>query len=574
MFQAGDYVFKRAETSQELEQIHSLNYRTFVTEIPQHVDPGDGRLVDKFHDKNAYFIVLFEGRVIGMVSTHDQPPYSVADRLKDPSILQRPGTRPLEVRLLAIEPGKRNTPITVGLLMLVYEHARQNGYTHLYISGVEDRLPMYEELGFEPLGPAVRCGQARFVPKVTTPAQIAKANQRRMQLWQKHLERVSGRPARMVCLLPGPVMISPAVHEAFHQAPIYHRGPEFIALFQRVRGILGEMVGDRDVALMNGSGTLANEVVAATLAADPAEQTTRRSGTRGVMLVNGEFGQRLARQAARFGLRPRILNWPWGQPWNLNEVADALAAEPAGSWVWGVHQESSTGVLNDLPGLVRLARGHGIRVCMDCISSLGAVPIDLTEVYLASGASGKALGSYAGTAIVFAQARSLTHLDTSCVPSYLDLPASLATVGPRYTFPSPNMLALEAAVSEYRSKFLAESRYAHYADLGFYIRQQLRQVGFEPLADEACAAPVVTTFAPPGNESSAAFVARCREWGFEIGGQSGYLAERRLVQIATMGSLSHGDCAPLFDRLRRWLAKESAFRSDRSGMHRAALVTG
>ena len=78
-----------------------------------------------------------------------------------------------------------------------------------------------------------------------------------------------------------------------------------------------------------------------------------------MLLSNGEFGDRLARQAVRFGLAPRVLRWPWGKAWDLEQVGEALAHEPPGSWVWGVHQESSTGVLNDLPGLVRVARRRG-----------------------------------------------------------------------------------------------------------------------------------------------------------------------------------------------------------------------
>jgi aspartate aminotransferase-like enzyme len=352
-----------------------------------------------------------------------------------------------------------------------------------------------------------------------------------------------------LCLLPGPVAIPPAVHRAFRQPPIYHRGPEFIYLFEKVRSTLGQLVGGRDVAIFNGSGTLANEMVAATLAADPGEAAAQRKPTRGVMLVNGEFGHRLARQATRFGLRPRVLTWPWGRPWDLTEVEAALRDEDEGSWVWGVHQESSTGVLNDLPGLVQVARQHGVRVCADCISSLGAVPIDLTGVHLATGASGKSLGSYAGVSIVFADAATLRGHDVSRTPSYLDLPASLATRGPRFTFPSPTLVALDAALADYQTPHSAQLRYGYYAELGAYIREQLRGLGIEPLADESCAAPVITTFAPVGDGTSEAFVGRCLDWGFFIGGQSGYLAERRLVQIATMGNISREDCAPLFDRL-------------------------
>jgi aspartate aminotransferase-like enzyme len=90
------------------------------------------------------------------------------------------------------------------------------------------------------------------------------------------------------------------------------------------------------------------------------------------------------------------------------------------------------------------------------------------------------------------------------------------------------------------------------------VRQELRRLGLEPLADEAWACPVVTTFAPLGEDSSEAFVARCRAWGFAIGGQSGYLKERRLVQIATMGAVSIDDCRPLFEHLDQWLAPMAA----------------
>ena len=549
MLRVGSYVFKRAETRQEFEQIHRLNFRTFVHEIPQHSDPGTGRLVDKFHDKSAYFIVVREGRVVGMVSSHDQPPFSVADRLPDPEILERPGTRPLEVRLLALEPDTRNSTVFFGLMWSLYEHARANGYTHLYISGLREREMLYKRLGFEVIGAPVASGQALFIPMVLTIGQLPERALRVKHLWESHMQRVTPSRATPVCLLPGPVTIAPAVSHAFHQPPIYHRGPEFIGLFQKVRRSLGELVGGRDVALFNGSGTLANEAVASALAAGPQRG-------RGILLVNGEFGQRLARQATRFGLQPRILEWPWGQPWDMDEVESALAEEPAGSWVWGVHLESSTGVLNDLSGLVQLATAREVRVCLDCISSLGAVPLDLQNVYLATGATGKSLGSYAGVAIVFADAAQLAGLDMCNVPSYFDIPAVLASEGPRFTFPSPSLMALDAALAAYVEPDKAQSRFDHYRRLGAYVRHQLRRVGLEPLAAEDVACPVVTTFAPPAGESSEEFVDRCRSWGFVIGGQSGYLAQRRLVQIATMGAIRREDCTPLFEHLAGCLMPE------------------
>ena len=48
-------------------------------------------------------------------------------------------------------------------------------------------------------------------------------------------------------------------------------------------------------------------------------------------------------------------------------------------------------------------------------------------------------------------------------------------------------------------------------------------------------------------------MARCRSWGYAIGGQSGYLAEKRLVQIATMGAVTRDMFCSLFDHIARWL---------------------
>lgn len=580
MLRVGPYLFKQADSDQEFDQIHRLNYRTFVSEIRQYSDPGTDRLIDKFHHKNVYFVGLKRGRVVGMLSAHDQPPFSIAERLPDPSMLQRPGMNVMEVRLLAVEPDERHSSIFFGLVYVMYHYALKKQKTHLLISGVSQRQRLYQRLGFVPIGPALPSGQASFIPMILDVTDIPEKMQRMKVLWESHIENLlkedksewqnergsekgavisftpqednlsSALAEANICLLPGPVTVRPEVRQAFHQPPIYHRGPAFIRRFAEVRQTLSNMVGGRRVAILNGSGTLANETVAANLSA------ISWSG-RGVLLVNGEFGERLVRQAARFGLCPRVLRWEWGQPWDLEEVDDMLAREPAG-WIWGVHQESSTGVLNDLPGLVRVAKKHGAVVCSDCISSLGAVPLDLREVFLATGSSGKSLGSYAGASIIFADPRLVEMVDTSKVPSYFDLVAALSSDGPCYTFPSPTLLALEAALKVYETPEKAQETYGRYAQVGKSVRHSLCQLGLSPLAPEESASPVVTTFAPPGDESAVEFVERCLSWSIAIGGQSGYLARKRLVQIATMGAVTPEMCEAFLRKLAEHLCTEYA----------------
>ena len=159
--------------------------------------------------------------------------------------------------------------------------------------------------------------------------------------------------------------------------------------------------------------------------------------------------------------------------------------------------------------------------------------------------------------MIFADKEELSTLDRKGVASYFDLVAALSSEGPCYTFPSPTLAALEAALCVYDTPAKAQATYASYHALGARVRQELRRLGLTPLAAADCASPVVTTFSPPGDEASEVFVKRCRFWGYAIGGESAYLSRRRMVQIATMGAVRWDMFAGLFDRLESWLAKRA-----------------
>jgi hypothetical protein len=185
----GAYRFKQADSPAELEQVHRLNYQTFVREIPQHADTGTGQLVDKFHDKNQYLIALKGDALVGMMAWCDRPPFSIAGRLPDPTVLDDPALKPVEVRLLAVVPEERNSPVTSGLFWLLYQLATPMGWTHFVISGVREQRPLHDHLGFEPLGPPVGTEQAMFTPMWLPVGKLDETMGRAMKLWQKRLDR-------------------------------------------------------------------------------------------------------------------------------------------------------------------------------------------------------------------------------------------------------------------------------------------------------------------------------------------------------------------------------------------------
>lgn len=544
----GNLIFKTAETPAEFDQIHRLNYRTFAEEVQQYVPDGSGVLVDRFHDKNIYLIAVEDGRVLGMVAANDQPPFSVEKRLPDSTSLEALGGPLLEIRLLAVEPDSRHSMILGRLLWELYRHASKRGYSHAVISGIARNLEMYQRIGFQALGPAVGAGEASFVP-------MALSLQNPPEHFERHTKAFLAREARqarqsrktgppLINLMPGPVEIAAEVRQAFARPPVSHRSLEFVDAYERTRRTLSHLSGGLNVAVMVGSGTTANDCVAMHLRAAFQDAP-------GLVLVNGEFGERLVGQASRASLRFRALRWRWGSPWDLDEINDALTQSPA--WIWAVHLETSTGVLNRVPELISLASRCGARVALDCVSSLGAVPLPEQGVWMSTGVSGKSLGAYAGLAFVFASPQALDQTSAASFPASMDVAAAAAQSGPQFTVASPLLFALETALTPLASAESARERWAHQQNLGRSVRSQLSRMGIQPLAAEQDAAPCVTTFPIPSDS----FVEQGRRAGFELGSESGYLLKRRWAQIATMGAVDCGDLDRLFAGLRQ---ESAAFR--------------
>lgn len=526
-----DIQFKQAESSEEIEQIHRLNHRIFAEEIGQHATTPDGLLIDKFHARNRYFIATRQGQLIGMVSVHDGPDFSIASRLADKSILARLRA-PLEVRLLALLPEFRNRSLLAGLFWQVFHFARASHYSDMLISGIVERLPMYAKMGFRPIGPPVADGAAVFVPmrlSLEAPPDRVKA--------KSHLYESRWNRSHSISLLPGPVAIADPVIRAFHRPPVSHRSSSFIAQFEEARLRLSDLMGGMASVILGGSGTLANDAVAASLRAafDHAP---------GLVLANGEFGERLIRQAHCAGLNCTSLRWPWGSPWNFAQIEERLHARPA--WVWAVHLETSTGVLNDLPRLSRLAADAGIPVAADCVSSLGAVDISGSRLFLATGVSGKAIGSFAGLSFVFASAQALDCLHGKPLCPTFDITEAVRAQGPTSTISSPLLLALSEALRQnFSAASACQARFAHHSELGRWVRRRIRAAGLDVLAAEETAAPTIATFPLP----SRTFARQCLLAGFQIAHESEYLRSRQWAQIATMGNLDRRTLLPFFEAL-------------------------
>src|SRR5512137_474464 len=253
-------VFKFASEDWEFEQIHRLNYRTFVEEIPQHQASPLHRLVDKFHAENTYLICLSGRKLAGMLAVRGNRPFSLDQKLEKLDSYLPAGRRTCEIRLLAVEKKFRGAQVLQGILALLWQHGIEKGYDLAIISGTTRQFKLYQHLGFVPFGPLVGSGDARFQPMYVTLETF--------EVTAREFLRSS--PARSfhpsaVNFLPGPVAIRREVRRAFEQAPESHRADAFLKDFQAAKQILCDLVQARHVEMFLGSGTLANDIVAGQL---------------------------------------------------------------------------------------------------------------------------------------------------------------------------------------------------------------------------------------------------------------------------------------------------------------------
>ncbi|WP_159881898.1 GNAT family N-acetyltransferase [Paenibacillus puerhi] len=525
--------YRTAETQRDMEQIFRLNYETFVEEIPQH-EPNEARLlVDRFHAENTYILAVDGERVAGMLAVRDRRPFSLEEKIDGfEGLLPFRPERMVEIRLLAVDKAYRGSRLLYGLIRYLDRYMESRDYEMAVISGTTRELRLYEHLGFIPFGGLVGSEQARYQPMYMTPSSYESS-------------RAYGLIQKAVSFMAGPVEIIPEVTRALLRRPIPHRSQAFLRLHETVRRKLAALTGAGSVDILLGSGTLANDAIAGEL---------RRTGGRGLILANGEFGQRLLRHAQRWELEHDSLTAAYGEPYDYGQV-EAAVEKGAYAWLWFVHGETSTGVLNDLERLKAIARRHGLSLAADCVSSLGAVPLDLSGVRWASGVSGKALGSYTGLSFILRGMQDTPLADAAAtpgIPPYVDASLYHHAEGVPFSQSSNLLAALQAALSVYEhgDPFGVQS-----ARLD-RMRDAVEALGLQVLASREHQTPYMLTLVLPERLASRRLGEYMGDQGFELQYESEYLLARNWVQMACMGGLKDRDLSRMLEHLSLYVREK------------------
>ncbi len=345
-----------------------------------------------------------------------------------------------------------------------------------------------------------------------------------------------------ILLGPGPSMIPPRVMRALAAPTLSHLDPDLLGMMDEMRSQLGRLFSAPDGSFafaVSGTGTSGLETTVANLVADD---------TRVLAIVTGYFGDRLAQVCARYGGRVRRLEVEWGRAVDPEAVRSALAADGA-DLVVVVHAETSTGVLNPVEAVARIARERGALTIVDAVTSLGGHPVDVAAwgVDACYSCTQKCIGAPSGLAPVAFSPRALERR-VACRSFYFDL-TLLEDYWVRrkyhHTISASLIYALHEALAAIEEEGL-ETRWERHRRHHLVLAAALQAMGLDLLPPPAERLWTLNAVKVPQGVSEAAVRKHLLErFDIEIGSGLGPLAGR-IWRVGLMGASSTRQTVLLF----------------------------
>lgn len=361
--------------------------------------------------------------------------------------------------------------------------------------------------------------------------------------------------------IPGPTPLPEAVRIATGGDAFDHRGQRFEEMLGRCEARLKQFFQTRsDVLVLTGSGTggLEAALVNVLSPGDP------------VLAVSvGHFGERFAAVAKAFGARVTTLEYEPGTALDPQQVEAALARLSAPAVLLTTHNETSTGVLNNLEAVSQVLSRLGPRRplwLVDGVSSLGAtdLPMDRWGCDVVISASQKAWMAPAGLAFLGVSARAWDWIERArCPRFYWDLREArkYARKGQTPFTPAVNALAGLDVSLEMMEREGLEAIVDRHRGLARQTRAGLKALGFSMLASDQDASPTVTAARVPAGLSATEIKKRLlKHYDIAVAAGMGELKDQ-IIRVAHMGFCSPEDIRQVLEALQDLLPR---FRHERS----------
>lgn len=345
-------------------------------------------------------------------------------------------------------------------------------------------------------------------------------------------------PSPRILLGPGPSNPHPRVLKALASPMLGHLDPQFLEIMKEVQELLRFVYQTQNRVTLPISGT-------GSAAMEASLCNFLEPGDRILIGVCGYFGERLVDMATRYGAEVQRLDRPWGEIFTPEEIEDALRRKPA-KIVALVHAETSTGALQPMQEMGEIAHRHGALLLMDCVTSLGGVPVEIDHwgVDIAYSCSQKCLGCPPGLGplTISPRAEQVLASRKSKVPNwYLDLTMLTKYWGEERTYhhtaPVSMIYALREGLRLTYEEGL-EARFARHRANAELLWQGLEAMGLSLHVPREHRLPLLTTVrVPEGVDEAAVRKQLLMDYNIEIAGGLGAL-KGKIWRIGLMGHSS------------------------------------
>jgi aspartate aminotransferase-like enzyme len=332
------------------------------------------------------------------------------------------------------------------------------------------------------------------------------------------------------------------------QPLINHRGPEFAAILRRVTARLQYFFQTNSPVLtFAASGTGGQEAAVANLFSP---------GDHVVAITIGSFGNRLATIAERYGLQVTRIEFPWGEAADPVTVEARLKSLAPYRAVLMTHNETSTGVMNDLETLAALIRrlNPDALTVVDAVSSLGCVPLEMDAwgIDVVFTSSQKGWMTPPGLMMIAASTRAWETNKTAKLPRfYFDWELARKYLE-KWEHPTTPPVSLFYALDLALEKMLDEGREAifeRHQRIGDYVRWRAKEMGLRLLADHQNASNTITAVLTPEEVDAKALLKVLREEDHVVfaGGQQHL--EGKIFRVGHLGFFEEVDLVEAMDAM-------------------------
>lgn len=347
---------------------------------------------------------------------------------------------------------------------------------------------------------------------------------------------------------PGPIPVPDDILDSMSDQMINHRGPEYKdLLFRTTEGVKRVFDTTGDLYILTASGTGAMEA---------AIVNTLSPGDKVVNVCVGVFGMRFGEIAERFGAEVISLDFPFGSAADPDAVRGVLNDNPDVKAVLVTHNETSTGVTNDLQAIAAVVKGEFDKLLLvDGISSVCSLPIgtDAWGCDAVATASQKGWMLPPGLAFIsFSERAWQAHAESTMPRYYFDMAMykRYYEIGqPPYTPAISVMFALDAALKRIHAEGMG-AIYERHAAIGRQTREGVKRIGLSLFPDdESFASDTVTAVKVPDGVDGGRLVAALRdEHGVILTGGQGSLAGK-IFRIGHLGYTAESEIAEVLDAI-------------------------